>query len=220
MRKLDLLFSHSPNTYIFKSQANKTNFGGFCCFIYIIFLIVVMFIYLYQYIFTEKYTVEYSLFFNTSTLEDQKSMLFDNDLNPTLNFSFDVFKIDMDEVKNEIKATNLSNNYKLVNIFETQYYKKMIPINRNTNIRKRVYPLAIGILYECKNSSYIMEEEDKLSSINYINITYEGFKLEHQDWEKPLKTKDTIYSIPFYNDKFTSSSINWEIVKYIQKKKE
>ena len=179
-----------------------------------------MFIYLYQYIFTEKYTVEYSLFFNTSTIEDQRSMNLDDDLNPTLNFSFDLFKLDMDEVKNEIKAINLSNNYKLVNFFESQYYQKMIPINRNTIIRNKVSNIEIGIYYECKNSSYIIEEEDNLSPINYISITYEGFKLEHQDWEKPLKTKDTLYSIPFYNDKITNSILNWEIVKYIQKKKE
>ena len=219
MRKLDLLFSHSPNTYIFQREANKTNFGGFCCFIYIIFLIVIMSIYLYQYIFTEKYTVEYSLFFNTSTIKDKINMLSDNDLNPTLNFSFDLFKFDIDQVKNEIILTNLSNNYILVNVYESNNYQKIIPINRNTIIRKRVYPLGIGIFYECKNSSYIIEEEDNLSPMNYINLTYEGFELEHQNWDKPLKAKDTVYTIPFYNNKITSSAINWEIIKYIQKKK-
>ena len=63
MNNLDFL-SGPPNIFIFQKQSNKTTFGGFLFLIYIIIMVGITFIYIMDYIYNEKYTIEYSSYIN------------------------------------------------------------------------------------------------------------------------------------------------------------
>ena len=60
MRKLDFI-SKSPNFYIFKESANKTNLGGVLFLVHIIIIVLLAIVYFYDYFKNEKYTFSYTL---------------------------------------------------------------------------------------------------------------------------------------------------------------
>lgn len=111
MKRLDFLFSHSPNAFIFQNEANKTKFGGFLFLIYIIISLLIFIFYLYNYITNNKYSVDYSLSFRT--LNDINDTINDTELNPILEVSFELMDNNM---------TFLNSNYLMV----MNYLKEII----------------------------------------------------------------------------------------------
>ena len=107
-------FSSSPKNFIFQKSSNKTNFGGFCFILYIFIIIIIIIYYIIDFFFlTEKYSIEYSLTYKTTTFKEINELNSKNEYNPTLNFSLSLYK-------NDLNMTELSERFLLINPVSTQ----------------------------------------------------------------------------------------------------
>ena len=205
MERLDFLFSHSPNAFIFQNEANKTKFGGFLFLIYIIISLLIFIFYLYNYITNNKYSVDYSLSFRT--LNDINDTINDTELNPILNVAFELMDSNM---------TFLNSKFKLFDGNELLERDNLKFIKTDSFIKGRVSDMIIGIAYECNNSSCIIEDYNQNIPLyhNMVIMLYKGFRLDHEDSNNPLKSNINMVTFPFYNNKFTFTLLDWENVIY------
>ena len=213
MNNLDFL-SGPPNIFIFKKKSNKTTFGGFLFLIYIIIMLLISLIYVIDYIFNDKYIIEYSSYLNATNKELSNPFSYmDNNSNinsevPLLNFSLNILKI------NEIYPINLSERFIILDAFDYTELK------RNTFYQKNISRFGFMIMYICENQDCNLNEDDFNKFDYYIEIKYNGFELRHQE-DIPLRNDDNITFKDFYFFSFTHSIIqllNWEIVKYKEEK--
>ena len=208
MFNLDFL-SQPPQLSFFQKENNKTTFGGILFLIYIIVMLILSTIHILDYCLNDKYEVYYS--FIRNPLGTNEFSNDDPDLNPLLNFSFNIYKnnyLGLNEINQDFILFDQDLNF----------------IEQNTTIQMRPSEMNFFIGYTPKhNYSQVDEEEEDeidfdLGDFGYIlEIIYQGYKLEHQK-PIPLITNDSNY---FFNeeyyfniDKSTIFVINWEVLKY------
>ena len=109
IKKFDFI-SDYPHMFIFGKITNKNLFGGILFIIYIFIMINVTIFYILDFHFNDKYDIRYSLYknFNENIITDEEK----EKLNPYLNFSVDLYKIN-----NDLTVDNISDNFFSVNLF-------------------------------------------------------------------------------------------------------
>ncbi len=83
LSKLDLL-SNTPKNFIFQKSSNKTIFGGFLSFIYILIVICLSFYYIVLFCQEEKYSIEYAHYEGFDNNENK----IEEKYNPYFNIKF------------------------------------------------------------------------------------------------------------------------------------
>ena len=90
------------------------------------------------------------------------------------------------------KGTELNNKVKLLDATTGKF------INRNEIFQRQITEFNIVIFYECENSNY-SDYYNYLKTFNKTNDTsfilyfeYEGFKLDHQNRNKPIKKRKMV----------------------------
>ena len=211
MNNLDFL-SGPPNIFIFQKQSNKTTFGGVLFLIYIIIMIGITFIYIMDYIYNEKYTIEYSSYLNADDKTSSNPFAYldiynesYSENNPIINISFNLFKT------NESYTINLSDRFVILDAFNN-----FAELKRDTIYQRKVSEFGFIIVYMCEDIDCMLNEDDSSTFDYYVEIKYNGFDLNHQE-DIPLKNNASKLFHNFYLFSFNSALIkllNWEIVKY------
>ena len=230
MRKLDFI-SKSPNFYIFKESANKTNLGGVLFLVYIIIIVLLASVYFYDYFKNEKYTFSYSLVqetHNRSRMIDKGQI--QSKLNTELNFMVflgkdyvdkypdisnntnfiivDITKLDTDKKEGEYNILNSTENSN----DDERIIKQHIPFKDN------VKNLTLGVFYRCKGDNCTIRPEDKIKIKSYyLYFAYQGFSIEHQNPNKPIQPlgKDNYWleTVQFLENT-NIVYLNWEMIEY------
>ena len=203
MNKFDFL-SEPPQMLFFQNESNKTSFGGILFIIYIIFVSILSIILILDFCLNDKYEIYYSLIRNDGSV---KEMPVDDEMDPLLNFTIDLYKMD-----GGLNKIQLNNNYLIVD-FDYNL------IERNSIIQKRPSELFFWILYNDINEESNSNEEDELNFGYYFEIKYQGFKLQHQKSIPLITNESDIYFSEDYFfclNKTTINIIDWEILKYIE----
>jgi len=79
---------------------------------------------------TEKYSIEYSSTYKTTTFKEINELNSKNEYNPTLNFSLSLYK-------NDLNMTKLSERFLLIDPTSTQMSGQLKFFKRNTMIKKK-----------------------------------------------------------------------------------
>lgn len=213
MHSIDF-FSQSPQNFIFQKEANKTNFGGFCFLIYMIIMLIICILYLLDYIFNDKYEIEYSLIKNLSPITESRTkeinILNENkQLNPNISVAFELYNLN---------GKTLSQNFVILDINDG--YKE---IKRRTFIEKKVTDLSLGIYYICNTSDLENCEREKEddSLLNYrIRMIYTGFNLKHNETVPIQKDNETYFeeNYEFFFNYILIRKLYWEVIKYKEEK--
>ena len=215
MHPLDII-SESPNLYILQKESNKTNFGGVLFLIYLILIILIIVYYILDYIENPKYIIQSFSHFNVKSEKEKEERKKNKLFNPKINFKLDL-RLDK-------KGTELNNKVKLLDA------KTGKVIHRNEIFQRQITEFNIVIFYECENSNY-SDYYNYLKTFNKTNDTsfilyfeYEGFKLDHQNRNKPIKKKENGIDITFYRyyklDLNATMEIDniWRSIIYTEKK--
>jgi len=103
--KLDFL-SSPPQMYFLRKRTNKTLFGGILFIIYIFIMLNIFIVYTLDFFLNDRYNIRYSLYKNFTENNENNKM---EELNPHLNFSFDLKKVSKD-----LKQLNLSEQFMIL----------------------------------------------------------------------------------------------------------
>ena len=205
-------FSHPPNIFIFKKYSNKTTFGGVLFLIYITIMIGISFIFIIDYVYNEKYVIEYSSNFNT--IKKTSSSPFSyldifndsySERNPIKNIRLNLFKI------NETSKIELSERFVILDAFND-----FAEMKRNTTYQKKISEFGFIIVYMCEDENCMLNEDDYSTFDYYVHLQYDGFELDHKK-DIPLNNDNNIFFQEFYLFSFDYSLIkmlNWQIIKY------
>ena len=203
IRKLDLL-SSPPQMHILKEETNKTFFGGILFIIYIIVMIIVSIIYILDYALNDKYSIRYSLYRDFTNKEEENKK---EDLNPHLNFTLNIKKIGTD-----FEEVNIDDE---LLIFDSN----LDTLKKNSIISRTPSDFAFVIYDLCEENC-----NDKLAKLNnesifyVLNITYSGYKIDHNNKNTPLERNNDKYTfykeLIFSLDKSSIIQINWNVIKY------
>ena len=190
--------SSPPQIYFLCKRTNKTILGGILFLIYIIIMIIISVFYTVDYCLNDKYDIRYSIYKNINHKEE-------------LNYNFN-FKMDMTKITKNLEPGALNENFFLLD-------SDFSIINENTIINKTPEEMTIYIVYFCLfNCSY--EYNIDLAYIN--NISYIGYKIDHQNDKKPLETNNDNFifnrELYFSFNKSTLFEIYFEIIKYKEEK--
>ena len=211
MHPLDII-SQSPNLYLFQKQSNKTNFGGFLFLVYLVLIILVLIYYIVEYIRNPTYTIQSFNHFNFKTEKEIKERNNDEIYNPNIEFNITVQNL------NDKTYHDISNNFKLFD------YTKGKFSDLNSKFNDKINNFDYFIVYECDGfnySNYIKYTKTFQEDINdfYLYMEYQGFTLEHQDDNEPIKKNDIF--VKKYQINLNSSLIitnNWRTIIYTEKK--
>ena len=195
-------FSDSPKNYIFQKEANKTKFGGFLFFIYMIIMLLISLAYILDYFVNDKYIVEYTRFFNSS-FDSGERRRFDKNFDYEMSFKFSILNHD--------KQTVPENEFSL--------FFHQVLINQNELVKCSLSNFYLKIYYNCQNENC---EQKTKSRFYYLRIEYNGFELYHQNNSFPPLQKNgnkTFIFLDRFNFDFPSNIfLNWEYIKYEEEK--
>ena len=158
LSKLDLL-SNTPKNFIFQKSSNKTIFGGFLSFIYILIVICLSFYYIVLFCQEKKYSIEYAHYEGFDNNENK----IEEKYNPYFNIKF-LFMIKKDNQYYEYEDPHFA----LINGTNNQ----TIPTNITLNLRFS----DINIFIALEKPWEIEDDTCKY----YLLLIYNGFILEHQ----------------------------------------
>ena len=211
MHSLDLI-NGPPKLFIFQKNANKTNLGGFLFIVYIIISISISFTYLFDYFYdlshNQKYEIQSSKIEKVISPNEDEIYKSDNNLNPTIEFSFDLEYF--------MNGISLSNNFKIID-----NYNKIIEIEKNSIIKKRVSDVKLEIRYYCEDEYCELNENYKYSGIYLFKMNFTGINIDHQTDEIPLKYVNDLFimDFPFYFYTRTLRFLYWKTYKYVEESK-
>ena len=197
MHYLDF-FSDSPKAYIFQKGANKTKFGGFLFIIYIIIMTLISIVYILDYVYNDKYTVEFSRYLNSSM--NDKYVEIDKKFDIDMSFKFRILNRKRDSLPEEDFVI---------------FFKEAI-IKQNESIKSNLSDLYdLKIYYICPDK----ECKPKIKTRYFtFEIEYSGFELYHQnDTHPPLQMngdKSFFYRVNFNFYYSSTIFLYWEVVKY------
>ena len=201
----NLDFLNTPaQLYFFEKKTNKTLLGGILFIIYFLLMITIVTFYVINYYLNDKYEVRhsrYKYYNNQSDFYNQEK-----DEYNYFNFSFDFFR-----VTQSFGVKILDDNFFLMN----SDFERM---ERNEFNISKLEDAFFFIVYACMGNCTL--DEDDLAY--YLEINYNGYKMDHQNAKTPLDTHDpnNIFSksIYFSYDTISLYSINVEVIKYKEEK--
>ena len=215
MHPLDII-SSSPNLYLFQKESNKTNFGGFLFIVYMVIVLIILIYYIIDYFQNPKYTLQSFTHFNFKTREQKEER--DNDKLYNPNIFFNITLSHYDGINK--KETDISTGFLLFD------WKTKQIVDLNYKFEHNISSFDYLVIFECNDnncSNYYDHinrfPEENISSMYYLNIDYQGFTLNHQDGDEPIK-KDVIFT-RYYRIKLNStiSIVNyWRNILYSEKK--
>ena len=200
IRKLDLL-SSPPQMYILQQKTNKTLFGGILFIIYIIIMLNISLIFTPNYALNDKYNVRYSFYNDFSNNEEYNK---NEDLDPKLNFSLNIKKVTKDyDLIDTDEFFTVDDDF---NFLDT-----------NSPISSTISNMSFFIMKFC-----FLECSDEIDNDTniayYVNISYSGYKIDHQNKNIPLETNNDKYTfyrqLYFQLSKTTFHYVNWNLIKY------
>lgn len=208
MKNIDF-FSEPPKIFIFQKKTNQNTFGGFLFIFYMIIMLIISSIYIFDYILNSKYSIEYSLYKNTTGLEMKKRVpcrndLVHSDINPIVNISFELYYSDENDNR------TLSERFQIID-------DKGNRIKRGTFIQRKVTDILIDIIYLCDDRDCALNENDTTKYNYCLEMRYDGFVLDHQSDSSPLKKNENIIFKNYYIfdfDRLYMENIYWETIKY------
>ena len=193
-------FSDSPKTYIFQKKANKTNFGGFLFIIYMIIMFFISLAYILDYIFNEKYTIEYSRFI-TPLFHEYNKHIFEP--NSEISFKFKILNHDKEQLPKD----------------EFILFFNQIIIDQDKFVKSKLSNFFLKIYYNCQNKKC---EQITSSRFYYLKIEYNGYELYHQNNTFPPlqmnENKTFIYMERFNFDFPSNIFLKWEKINYEEEK--
>ena len=170
--KLDFL-SSPPQFYFLNKRTNKTIFGGILFIIYILIIMNIFISYILDLCLNDKYDIRYSLYKNFTIAEENNKI---EEFNPVLNFSFNLKRITKDFVE-----LDLNDQFIL-------FDKDGNFIERNSIISRAPSDMGITIAYFCIYDCSL-DEDDNEDLAYILNISYSGYKIDHQNDKIPLEKK-------------------------------
>ena len=211
MHRFDII-SPSPNLYLFQKESNKTNFGGFLFLIYLVIIILVFVYYIIDYVGNEKYTIQSFNHFNIKTDEEIEKRNMEVKYNPNI-----YFKIQVNYTKNR-STHDITNYFKLYDYNRSEFLD-------NYMFTDYINTFDYALLFKCddNNCSNYFDLITNLSKKDIdtfdIIFNYEGFALEHQNPDRPIKKGGYINEIYPINFNTTVLIVNgWRNIIYTQKK--
>ena len=200
--KLDFL-SSPQQFYFLNKRTNKTIFGGILFIIYILIIMNIFISYILDFYLNDKYDIRYSLYNNFTNFAEENNKI--EEFNPILNFS-----INMKRITKDLEELDLNDQFYLIDANGNF-------IERNSIISRAPSDMDITIVYFCSYNCSL--DEDNNDDLVYIlNISYSGYKIDHQNDKIPLEKNSDKY--PFYKEIYFSLSksriynINWGIITY------
>ena len=199
IRKFDFL-SSPPQMYFLHKKTSKKLFGGILFIIYFLIMLIVTIFYILDFYLNDRYDIKYSLYKNF-TSSDNKN----DELSPNLNFSISIKKYsrNFDETDINYGIKILDNNFSII---DTNEVFSRSPSN-----------LILTVAYLCSfDCNSIKNDSEDLFYV--INISYSGYKIDHQNKHIPLEKNSDKY--PFYLqlffsfNKVTLYGIDWGYIKY------
>ena len=199
LHKIDFL-STSPENYIFNDKKNKTSCGG------ILFLLIIISTLLYaidssfNFFLNEKYDIESYIIQRVPYQEEVNKLNNDPKYNPRMNFAVGLY--------NYQGRRSLSNNFQIYDLKNKEFIK------RNTVYNGTANNISFMLIYLCKNKSCNIDEIDQEKFYYRFRFAYPGCKVNHENKENPLEPENTYMDVPFYYDNPKITTLNWEVVKY------
>ena len=201
MHSLDFL-SGTPKYFIFQKGANKTNLGGILTLVYALIIISIIFVYLYDYFSGNKYIVESSLIEELIDEKQREELLSKNEINPEIKFNINLLDYD---------AKNLSENFIIRDI------KTKKKISRGSFFKSRVSDVGFYIEYVCQNENCEKSKEEDTYFNYWVSIGYQGFTIDHQSKDFPIKNDENLFFneyYPFLFENILIRKIYWENIRY------
>ena len=178
-------------------------------------MISISLIYLIDYFSNDKYIIEYSTYLNAADKSSISPFSYwemknkeVSDINPIVNISFNLFTV------NESSHTSLSERFILLDAFTLE------KLERNTSYQRKASEIGVIINYLCEDENCTLNEEDFTTFDYYIEMTYNGFELNHTR-KIPLKNNSDVFFKNFFFFSFAQTKIqylNWEAIKYKEEK--
>ena len=210
LNPLDII-SDSPNLFILQKETNKTNFGGFLFLIYLVLIALIIVYYALDYKNNDKYIIQSFSHFNFKTKEEREQRNHEELFNPNIKFKI-IFN-----------GKHINERFKL---YDPDSDK---PIESNTIFSKKINDFRAVLYYDCinLNCSDYFEFVRNISSNKtedqnfYLELRYNGFRLEHQSEKEPINKSGGIYFYVRYKLNYNLTidiTSNWRTIKYTEKK--
>ena len=200
-------FSESPKVYIFNKETNKTKFGGFLFIIFIVVMIIISLAYILDFAFNNSYKVEFTRYFNSSSMMRLNNTdfikYFPRELDQEFSFKINIRNHNFDPIiENEVNE-------------EFVFFYNGARIYPNEIIKSKLSLMELKIYFQCQDK----ECKPKTRVEHYIlEIKYNGFELYHQnDTDPPLQKNKNKYFLFFAGFSFDYSyyiHLKWETIKY------
>ena len=173
-------------------------------------MLIISLIFILNFAFNNKYNIRYTLYKDFTNTEEENNK--NEDLNPHLNFSINLQKI---SIHNAIEAKNIEESgFLIISDENSKIIDKNTIISKTTSNFTVVF--AYGCLFNC--SDEFNNKENETNAIYYLNISYSGYKIDHENKNTPLERNNDKYH--FYHEFYfnlnqsTFYEVNWNIIKY------
>ena len=189
--------------YFLQKRTNQTILGRILFIIFILITMSIVTVYVLDFYLNDRYDIRYSLYKNYTANDEENNEI--EELNPTLNFS-----IDMKKISQQLEISDLSDQFTILD-------ENFSFIERNTVISGTPTQMIFFVVYICFGEC-LVDENDYTNLTYLLNISYSGYKIEHQSDTIPLEKNSAEY--PFYKElyfSFNKSSfynVHWGIIKY------
>ena len=204
--------SSSPQNFIFQRRTNRTNFGGFLSFIYLLIFLTITGFYLISYFNEDDYSIQY-LYISKITKREEKMELYNDErYNPYFNLYFNF---------SSILGKEFADRFQM-----RAYINYQARLNTSKIYKVNVQNFDMYVVYDCidkKMEECSIDDVDKYSNEKFItlNMYYNGFIIDHQNKTSPLYRGEGItYNYALNFDVFVPSrrNIKWTNIKYKEDK--
>ena len=206
MYLLDIFSESNKQSSLFQKETIRTGLGGFFSIIYFLFFLFISLFYIADYSLNDKYEIQSLTLLDTLTMEEIEKMRKDPELNPELDFFFELVDWEDNPVSPRFELYEFSTNHDLERLEDGSYH-----------IKARVSDLNLYVVYYCNIYECQIEDEDKKHLFLKLIILYPSFKLTHQNDTCPLQKVDDSYflmDIPFHLGYPTITYLLWQNIKY------
>ena len=164
-------FTSPPNFYILKKRINKTNFGGVLFLLYIIIMIFISLAYILDYIYNDKYEIEYNVVkcfqkYNFG-FEDYPDIIYD--------FEIEVFLKEDEDISDSLILSDDFREYK------GNYSSEITESGGKFNsimysFRRNVSEMSFELYYKCIEPNC---SDFSYSRFKRLNLKRKDFRIDH-----------------------------------------